>query len=46
MDTRKQYVDIEGTKPEVRNITTGVPQVSFLGPLLFIIYINDIANAS
>ncbi len=46
LDNRKQYVDIDGTKSEVRNIITGVPQGSILRPLLSIIYINDIANAS
>ncbi len=46
LGNRKQYVDIDSTKTEVKNITTGVPQGSILGPLLFIIYINDIANAS
>ncbi len=43
---RKQYVEIEGINSEMSTLTTGVPQGSILGPLLFIIYINDIANSS
>ncbi len=39
---RKQYVDIDGTSSEMKPIITRVPKVSILGPLLFIIYINDI----
>ena len=46
LNERQQYVNLQGTESQIKCVTCGVPQGSIIGPLLFILYINDMANVS
>ena len=44
LSDREQCVDVNDTLSDWQTVKLGVPQGSILGPILFLIYVNDINN--
>ena len=44
LSNRKQKTLVNGTISQYLDVSCGVPQGSVLGPLFFLIYVNDIVN--